>query len=312
MLVGKYFYELEGNMKNKGIVYAFLAYGGWALISIYWKQINPGIDAVQITSHRIFWSFFTLLIMLAFTSGYGGLINQLRTKKQLWTFALAAILLTSNWTLYIYAVISGRIIETSLGYFINPLVNVLIGVIFFNEKMRRLQWLAVAVASVGVLYLTIALKAVPIIPLGLALTFGLYGLVKKKVQADSIVGLTLETGFMFLPAIIILLFAESNVEAANQSFITAELGDQILLVGTGLITTIPLIWFANAVKSVPLSTIGFIQYLTPTITFLIGLLVYHESFQPIKLIGYSIVWIGVLIFILDNLRNKVWIRRSKS
>ena len=119
-------------MQNKGIIYAFLAYAGWGLISIYWKQINPGIDAVQITSHRIFWSLLTLFLMLAFKGGFKGLIDRLKDVKHLWTFALAAILLTSNWTLYIYAVVTGHIIETSLGYFINPLINVLIGVIFFN------------------------------------------------------------------------------------------------------------------------------------------------------------------------------------
>lgn len=301
-----------GYMQNKGVIYAFLAYAGWGLISIYWKQINPGIDAVQITSHRIFWSLLTLFLMLAFKGGFKGLIVQIKDKKHLWTFALAAILLTSNWTIYIYAVVSGHIIETSLGYFINPLVNVLIGVIFFNEKMRKLQWIAVIVASVGVIYLSIALNAVPIIPLALALTFGFYGLVKKKVNADSMIGLTLETGFMFIPALILLIIAEVNATSANSSFFSASIVDQLLLIGAGLITTVPLIWFANAVKSVPMSTIGFIQYLTPTITFLIGLLIYQEPFKPVKLVGYSIVWVGVLIFILDNVRNRVRLRRSTS
>jgi len=297
-------------MQNKGIIYAFLAYAGWGLISIYWKQINSGIDAVQITSHRIFWSLLTLILMLAFKGGFKGLIVQLKDRKHLWTFALAAILLTSNWTIYIYAVVSGHIIETSLGYFINPLINVLIGVIFFNEKMRKLQWIAVGIASVGVIYLSIALKAVPIIPLALALTFGFYGLVKKKVNADSMVGLTLETGFMFIPALILLIIAEVNAPSANRSFFTASIVDQIFLIGAGVITTVPLIWFANAVKSVPMSTVGFIQYLTPTITFLIGLFIYHEPFKPVKMVGYSIVWFGVLIFILDNVLNRVRLRRS--
>lgn len=290
-------------MKNKGILYAFLAYGGWALISIYWKQIDHSIDAIQITSHRIFWSLVTLIIMLGITGRYGAVREQLKDRKSLWTFVLSALLLTANWTLYIYAVVTGHIIETSLGYFINPLVNVLIGVFFFHEPMRKSQWLAVAVAAIGVIYLTFALKAVPLIPLGLALTFGFYGLVKKKVKADSMVALSFEAGVMFIPALLLLINAEMNATASAGSFLTANLKDQLYLIGAGLVTTIPLIWFALAVKSVPLTTLGFIQYLTPSITFLIGLLIYHEPFSTLKLIGYTIVWLGVLIFVADNLIN---------
>lgn len=303
---GSIFYG-EGDMKNKGILYAFLAYGGWALISIYWKQIDHSIDAVQITSHRIFWSLITLIVMLGYTGRFSAVKEQIKDKKSLWTFVLSALLLTANWTIYIYAVVAGHIIETSLGYFINPLVNVLIGVFFFHEPMRKSQWLAVAVAAAGVLYLTIALQAVPLIPLGLALTFGFYGFVKKKVKADSMVALTFEAGVMFIPALLLLINAELHASATAGSFLTADLKDQMYLFGAGLVTTIPLIWFAKAVKSVPFTTLGFIQYLTPSTTFLIGLLIYHEPFSSVKLIGYAIVWVGVLIFVGDN----IWNNRKK-
>jgi chloramphenicol-sensitive protein RarD len=208
-------------------------------------------------------------------------------------YLLSAVLIGVNWLTYVWAVNAGFIVETSLGYFINPLLSVLMGVIFLRERLRLWQWLPLGLAAAGVLYLTLAYGALPWIALILAFSFGLYGLIKKVAPLDALYGLTLETGILFLPALGYLVYAEA---AGTAAFLHAGLGSDLLLAGAGAVTTIPLLLFAAGARRISLSLVGVLQYLAPTMQFLLGVLVYHEPFTQARLIGFGAVWIALLIF----------------
>lgn len=189
-------------------------------------------------------------------------------------------------------------VETSLGYYINPLFSVLLGVIIFRERMRLIQWLPIGLAGLGVLYLTITYGALPWIALTLAFSFGLYGLIKKTAPLGSLFGLTLETGLLFLPAVAYLLFSEYTGQGA---FMHSSLQENWMMVGAGLVTTVPLLFFASAAPRVPLTTIGILQYINPTMQFLLGVLLYKEPFTHDRLIGFGLVWIGLIVFWAEGL-----------
>lgn len=281
---------------NKGTWYAVGAYGLWGLFPLYWKMLLH-VPAMQLIGHRIVWSFVSLIVMLV-------LLKQIKTFRtvafnfaMLKIYALAAVLVGINWLIYVWAVNKGHIVETSLGYFINPLISVLIGVIFFREKLRLWQWIPIAIAAVGVLYLTLALGSLPWIALTLAFTFAFYGAVKKIAPLNSFQGLTLETVILLLPAVLYLLFSETQ---GNGAFMHQGVWVDFLLIGTGLITTIPLLLFASATKRIPLSVIGVLQYIAPTIQFFIGILVYREVFTMRQFAGYCFVWVALVIFGADS------------
>jgi chloramphenicol-sensitive protein RarD len=198
-----------------------------------------------------------------------------------------------NWLTYVWAVNAGFIVETSLGYFINPLVSVLMGVIILKEQIRPWQWAAIGLAASGVLYLTFSYGSLPWIALTLAFSFGFYGLVKKTAPLNSLQGVTLETGILFLPSIGWLIISEFQ---GDGTFLNTGWQADLLMVGAGLVTTIPLLMFASAAKMIPLSMVGILQYIAPTIQFLIGVLVYHEPFTSARVIGFSIVWLALIIF----------------
>ncbi len=208
-------------------------------------------------------------------------------------YMAAALLVGINWLVYVWAVISGFIIEASLGYFINPLLSILLGVIFLRERLRPWQWVPIGIAALGVLYLTFTYGRLPWIALTLAFTFGLYGLVKKIAPLGSLFGLALETGLLFLPALLYLVYANSIGRGA---FLHTGAGSDLLMVGAGLITTVPLLMFASALQRIPLFLVGILQYITPTLQFLIGVLIYHEPFTYDKLIGFGLVWVALIIF----------------
>jgi chloramphenicol-sensitive protein RarD len=282
---------------NKGIWYAVGAYGLWGLFPLYWKLLNH-VSAVQLIGHRIVWSFVSLFLVLSLFRQIKAFRKSVFSFSLIRLYSLAAILVGANWLVYVWAVNSGHIVETSLGYFINPLISVLIGVIFFKERLRLWQWIPIGIATAGVLYLTFALGSLPWIALTLAFSFAFYGMVKKVAPLGSFHGLTLETLILFLPAAIYLLFSELNNQGA---FLHQSAGTDLLLAGTGIITTIPLLLFASAAKRIPLSIIGVLQYIAPTIQFLIGILVYHEPFTSKQFIGYCFVWVALIIFGLDSL-----------
>jgi chloramphenicol-sensitive protein RarD len=283
-------------MKNKGIWFAAGAYIIWGLFPLYWKQLH-NVPALQLLGNRIVWSFLLLIGIVLFTKQYKSFRGEAASRRVLGIYAVAALLIGVNWLTYVWAVNAGYIVETSLGYFINPLLSVLLGVIFLRERLRPLQWLPVVLAALGVAYLTVIYGRPPWIALVLAFTFAIYGLVKKTAPLGSLYGLTFETGILFVPAIVYLLFVQRSGFGAlgNDGMRTT-----ILLIGAGVVTAVPLLMFASAAKMIPLVMIGLMQFIAPTIQFMIGVFVYHEPFSHDQLIGFSIVWLALIIFWLEG------------
>lgn len=280
---------------NKGIWYALGAYLTWGLFPIYWKLL-AGIPALQLLGHRIFWSFLLLFGIVLFARQVKVFRASLN-RRVLLIYSVAAILIAINWLTYVWAVGAGFIVETSLGYFINPLLAVLFGVIFLRERLRPLQWLPIGLATAGVLYLTFAYGSLPWVALTLAFSFAFYGLVKKTAPLGALHGLTLETGILFLPAIAFLLFSEFRGTGAFMH--TSPLLDA-MLIGAGLVTVIPLWMFSTAAQRIPLTMIGILQYVNPTMQFLLGVLIYKEPFDHRRLIGFGVVWAALILFGLEG------------
>jgi chloramphenicol-sensitive protein RarD len=281
---------------DKGLLYAAGAYITWGLFPIYWKWLHH-VSAVELIAHRIGWSFIMLMLVLLATRKTADFWSVANKRSVIGIYFIAAILIGGNWLMYVWAVNAGFIVETSLGYFINPLLSVLMGVFFLRERLRPLQWLPVALAAIGVGYLTFIYGRLPWIALTLAFTFGFYGLVKKISPLNSLYGLTLETGILFLPALFYLLFQETNGQAF---FLHDGLTTDLLLIGAGLVTTIPLLMFGAAAQRIPLSMIGVMQYIAPTLQFLLGVLVYKEPFSSYQFIGFGIVWLALIIFWVEG------------
>jgi chloramphenicol-sensitive protein RarD len=280
---------------KKGILYGIGAYVIWGFFPIYWKLLHQ-VSAIQLIGHRIIWSFLLLFAIILITKQWTELRANINAKV-LQIYAIAALLVGANWLIYVWAVNANFIVETSLGYFINPLLSVLLGVIFFKEKLRIAQWIPVVLAALGVAYLTYVYGRLPYIALSLAFSFGLYGLVKKLSPLGSLYGLTIETGILFIPALGYLIFVEAN---NTGSFLHLGVASDLLMIGAGLVTTIPLLMFASAVRSIPLWVVGLLQYITPTLQFLIGILIYKEPFSHNQLIGFGIVWIALVVFLVEN------------
>ena len=280
---------------NKGILYGIGAYVAWGFFPIYWKMLHH-VPAIQLIGHRIIWSFILLIVVIFFTKQWT-VFRKTVNAKVLRIYTLAALLIGVNWFLYVWAVNANFIVETSLGYFINPLLSVLMGVIFFKERLRFAQWIPVLLAAIGVTYLTFVYGRPPYIALSLALSFGLYGLVKKLSPLGSLYGLTIETGILFIPAFGYLVFMQAKNTA---SFLNTGITSDLLMIGAGLVTTVPLLMFASAARSIPLWVVGLLQYIAPTLQFLIGVFVYKEPFSHNQLIGFGIVWAALLVFLVEN------------
>ena len=276
---------------NKGIWYALGAYIFWGLFPIYWKLL-ASVPALQLLGHRIFWSFL-LLFGIVIVSRQGKALKAALNWRVVLIYAVAGILIAINWLTYVWAVGAGFIVETSLGYFINPLLSVLLGVIFLRERLRPLQWLPIGLAAAGVLYLTFAYGALPWVALTLAVSFGFYGLVKKTAPLGALPGLTLETGILFLPALFFLVFSQFTGMGA---FLHSTTLSDVMLVGAGLVTVVPLMMFALAAPRISLTTIGVLQYVNPTMQFLLGVLIFKEPFDHHRLIGFGVVWVALILF----------------
>jgi chloramphenicol-sensitive protein RarD len=267
----------------------------WGFFPIYWKALHH-VPAIQVIGHRIIWSFLLLALFILISKQWTEFYANINARV-LRIYSIAAILIGINWFLYVWAVNANFIVETSLGYFINPLVSVLLGVIFLKERLRAAQWIPVILAAVGVVYLTFVYGRLPYIAFALAFSFGLYGLVKKLSPLGSLYGLTIETGILFIPAVGYLIYAETISSAA---FLHTGLTSDLLMIGAGLVTTIPLLMFASAARSIPLWVVGLLQYIAPTLQFIIGVFIYKEPFSHSQLIGFGIVWIALLIFLVEN------------
>jgi chloramphenicol-sensitive protein RarD len=281
---------------NKGILNGLAAYVLWGFFPIYWKLLHD-VPALQVIGHRIAWSFILLIGVILVTRQWKDFRSAVRTPKTIAIYSIAAVLLSVNWLIYVWGVNAGFIVETSLGYFINPLISVLLGVIFLRERLRTMQWIPVALAGAGVLYLTLAYGRLPWIALSLAFSFGIYGLVKKLAPLGSLYGLTLETALVFPIALIYLSFVDFT---GTGSFLRENALTNIFLIGTGVVTSIPLLMFASAARQIPLTMIGVLQYIAPTLQFLIGVFLYHEPFDKSRLVGFGLVWLALIIFWVEN------------
>jgi chloramphenicol-sensitive protein RarD len=281
---------------NKGILAGIGAYTLWGLFPIYWKLLEE-VPAIEILAHRMVWSMVFVAVLLTMQKDWQWLGEALHSRKTMLIYTLAAILLSVNWFTYIWAVNAGYVVEASLGYFINPLVNFLLGVIFFGEKLRAGQMTAVILAVLGVIYLTVSYGSLPWISLVLAFTFGMYGLIKKTAPLESMHGFSLETLVLFLPALGYLLYRE----AAGMGALVHQGGQvTLLLILAGPVTSIPLLMFGYSARRIPLSMLGFIQYIAPTLQFLLGVFIFYEPFPPARLVGFSIIWLALLVYSLEG------------
>ncbi len=281
---------------NKGILPAASAYVLWGFLPVYFKFIHD-VPALQTTAHRVLWSFLLLVAILAVRRDFRSFWANLNRRTVL-IYLGAATLLAANWLIYVFAVTSGFVIESSLGYFINPLVNVLLGMVFLRERLRLSQWVPVGLAAAGVAYLTFSVGSLPWIALALAFTFGFYGLVKKVAPLGSLHSLTLETALLLAPAAVYLLYEEVSGVGV---FVHGGLSVSILLFLLGGVTAVPLLLFASGARQVPLSTMGLLQYIAPTLQFLSGVLLYNEPFTPNRLIGFGIIWFALATFSIEGL-----------
>jgi chloramphenicol-sensitive protein RarD len=292
---------------NPGILYAFFAFVMWGLFPVYFKTLHQ-IPALEMLAHRMAWSLVFVLAVLLVRHHWRWLGPVLRDRRLVGRFAASAVLLSANWGIYIWAVNAGHIVEASLGYFINPLINVLFGYAFLGERLRPLQWCAVALAAAGVVWLTWQNGAPPWISLALALTFGGYGLLRKTAQLGALEGLTLETLLLF-PVAIVYLAMLGFLGASH--FAHAPLALQLLLACAGPVTAIPLLLFGAAARRIPLSTLGLVQYVTPTLQLVTGVFVYHEPFGAVRAMGYGAIWIALALYSFEGLRNSVSVREAR-
>jgi chloramphenicol-sensitive protein RarD len=284
---------------NRGILSGLGAYLIWGFIPVYFKLLQA-VPAVEIMFHRVIWSLVLLMALITLRQQWTPLRHALRQPRLLGIYSLSALLLAANWWIYIYGVNAGQVVETSLGYFINPLLSVALGVIFLGERPRPLQWLPVGLATLGVLYLTIQYGRLPWIALSLAFSFGFYGLIKKVAPLGSLNGLTLETLLLSLPALGYLLAIEFTGQGV---FLHTTWQNNVLLVLVGVVTAVPLLLYGVAARSIPLWMLGLLQYLAPTCQFLVGVLLYKEPFSPAQMVGFGIIWVALLIFSGESLLN---------
>ena len=285
---------------NKGVLAGVGAYLIWGFFPIYLKALQT-VPALQIMLHRVVWAFVFVMLIVFLRRSWSGISEALHKPRVILIYTLTALLLATNWLVYIYGINSGQVVETSLGYFINPLLSVALGVIFLREHLRPMQWLPVGLAGMGVLYLTLQFGALPWIALALAFSFGMYGLIKKIAPLGSVDSLFVETGIIFLPALLYLFFSESQEAGAF-----AHQGWQItiLLMFSGVVTALPLLLFGRAARAIPLSLLGILQYLAPTMQFLLGIFLYQESFSTTRLIGFAMIWTALLIFSIEGYLNR--------
>ena len=283
---------------RRGMWVAVGAYVLWGVMPLYWHLLKA-VPSLQIVLHRIAWSALFVGAYMLWRDGRGWLRRTLAGPRLWWMLALSGVLIAFNWGLYIWAVNAGHVVETALGYFINPLLNVLIGVLFLRERLRPLQWLSVAVAAAGVPWLAVRYGQVPWIALALAASFGLYGVVRKLAHVDAVAGLGVESAYLFLPAIALLAWTEAHGGGGFGAGYGAAAS--ALLVLGGIVTALPLVGFAYAVRRIPLATVGLLQYIAPTLQFLIGVLVFREPFDRERLVGFACIWLALAIFAADGL-----------
>jgi chloramphenicol-sensitive protein RarD len=291
--------QTDPKQKTYGFAAALGAFIAWGLLPIYWKSVIT-VDPFEILCHRIVWSLVFIAVILTILKGWGGTFAAIKSKRDILVLTLSSLMIGGNWMLYIWAVNTGHVLETSLGYYINPLVNVLFGFLFFRERLKPMQTIAIGLAALGVANAVFSHGELPWISLCLAVSFALYGLLRKIASVESLPGLFLETMILGPFALAYLVMLEANGTAAmfHQS---AHI--DLLLMGAGAVTATPLIGFAYGARKLPLTVIGLLQYVAPSIAFCLGVFVYREHFTASHLITFALIWAGLAVYTGDTLRT---------
>jgi chloramphenicol-sensitive protein RarD len=279
-----------------GVIYASLAYTLWGVLPLYWKVID-NIPSMEILAHRIFWAFIFVGAILIRNNQWKEAIVVIKNRRNLLLITLAAITITINWGSYIWAVNSGHIVESSLGYYMNPLIVVFFGVVFLKEKLTPSQTAALILAAIGVIILTVNYGKVPWISIILAVSFALYGLLKKLTNVSSMVSLALETAII---TPFTLIYIASRQMSGTGALGNVTVGQTILLICAGAVTAVPLLLFAKGAKRIPLATLGFTQYISPTISLIMGIFLFHEKFTIVHLISFGFIWFSLLIYSISQ------------
>ncbi|TDW58970.1 chloramphenicol-sensitive protein RarD [Oceanimonas baumannii] len=297
--------KMEQDQSARGALLALCAYLLWGLAPVYFKQLLD-VPAPEILAHRVVWSILLLLGLITALGYWTRVRALLRQPRLLLLLLISSVVIGTNWLVFIWAVNNNHILDASLGYYINPLLNIVLGMVFLQERYRPLQWLAVGLAALGVLIQLLVFGSLPWVALVLALSFGTYGLIRKQVPVDPFTGLLLETSVLLIPAVLWLWglnSATGNLSANSTSL-------NLLLLAAGLITTIPLLLFAGAARRLQLSTLGFFQYLAPSLALLLGVLVYEEAFTTDKAITFALIWIALIVYSLDGIRQRRRIKHA--
>lgn len=290
----------EQQKARQGVLLALGAYTMWGIAPIYFKSL-AAVSPLEILSHRVVWSFFLLAALLHFGRHWRTVRDVLTSKSKMLYLVTTAILVGANWLIFIWAVNANHMLDASLGYYINPLINVLLGMMFLGERLRKLQWFAVTLAACGVLVQLVVFGSVPIVAIALAFSFGFYGLLRKKVSVDAQTGLFIET-LVMLPAAAIYLLFIANTPTSNMLANPSQLN--LLLIAAGVVTTLPLLCFTGAATRLKLSTLGFFQYIGPSLMFLLAVLIYGEAFTSDKALTFAFIWGALVVFSFDGLRYR--------
>ncbi|MBE3554385.1 MAG: EamA family transporter RarD [Thermicanus sp.] len=280
-----------------GVVYAVSAFALWGILPVYWKALSQ-VAPLEILAHRFIWSFVFVVILLFFHKRIGGIFQVFAARKKRLALIASAVLITTNWGVYIWAVNANHLIDASLGYYINPLVSIALGMLFLKERLNLLQMIALGLATLGVLLIGIEFGQIPWIALILAFSFGFYCLVKKMTHLDAEIGLAAETLVVLPFAFVYLIF---NEQLHGWPILELPLPTLLLLLGAGVVTATPLLWFAQAANRVRLSTVGFIQYLTPTINLLLGVFLFREPFTQAHFFSFTLIWLALLLYSFSGL-----------
>jgi len=278
--------------RGRGVLFALIAYGAWGINPIYFKLVTYATP-MEVLVHRVVWSLALLLVVVAIRRLWQPLVAILRSPRQLAVLFVTGVLVAGNWLVFIWALQNSRMVEASLGYYINPLVTVLLGVVFLGERLRGALVVALALACAGVVNEVIAFGGLPVVSLSLAVSFGVYGLVRKTIGVDSVLGLTVETALL---APFAVAYGSSLVETGALAFGRVDPARSLGLMAAGIVTTIPLVAFGAATLRLPLWVLGFLQYFSPSITLLLALFVYGEPFAPSRAITFALIWSALAIF----------------
>lgn len=290
--------------RRKGLWAAIACYIIWGILPLYWKLLS-GAGAYEILAHRIIWSFVFMTVLLLFL-GMGPLFRD--TVKSLCTHRIkgalmiaASFLITANWCIFIWAVTHDHIVDSSFGYYINPLVNVFLGVLLFHEKLSKLKWFSIIIALIGIIGMSVELGRLPLVSVSLAFTFALYGAAKKKLHINPFVSITLET-LLVLP--LALWYAGSLYLSGEGHFLVGNAAMNWLFIGAGIVTATPLVLFSSGANNLPLNVLGFCQYLSPSLSLLLGIFLYHEPFNVVQITGFSVIWISLVLFTISDFREQ--------